>query len=172
MAEPDVVSSHWLFLLTAAGLLAAATPQPPAQEVSGKPEIASGDQMTVSGTSVRLYGVAAPAAGQTCQTRYGVSYDCYRRSTDVLKALVGEAEVACIITTVDRTGQKIGVCRVGGVDLAAAMVARGWAFAYRRLTPAYVGAEAFAESHRLGMWAGKVEMPWQWRSRQLGDKAR
>ena len=76
------------------------------------------------------------------------------------------------MTTADRTGQQVGVCRVGGTDLAAALVARGWAFAYRRLTPAYVGSEAFAESHRLGMWAGKIETPWQWRSRQLSKTAR
>ena len=131
----------------------------------------TGDLITVGGSSIRLLGIAAPIPGETCETRYGQTYDCYRRSTDILQALIGDAPVTCSITTTDHTGQRVGVCRVHGMDLASAMVSRGWAFAYRRLTPAYAGAEAFAESHRLGMWGGKVETPWQWRSRQLSDTA-
>ncbi len=140
--------------------------------VEGTAVAMTGDLITVGGTSVRLAGIAAPIPGETCQTRYGQTYDCYRRSTDILQALIGDASVTCTITATDRNGQKIGVCRAHDADLASAITARGWAFAYRRLSPAYAGAEAFAESHRLGMWAGKVETPWQWRSRQLSDTAR
>lgn len=149
-------------------------PPPPKQNqtVSGPAVAMTGDQVTVGGASVRLQGIAAPVAGETCQTRYGAIYDCYRKSVDVLQALIGDNEVSCEIVTADRTGQKVGVCRVGNTDLAAAMVARGWAFAYRRLSPAYVNSEAFAESHRLGMWAGRVETPWQWKSRKLSDTAK
>lgn len=132
----------------------------------------TGDQLTIDGLSIRLAGIAAPMVGETCSTRYGQSYDCFHRSTDILQALIASNEVHCIVTTADRNGQKIGTCRIGNTDLAAAMVSRGWAFAYRRLSQNYVGAESFAESHRLGMWAGKVEYPWQWRSRQLSDTAR
>jgi endonuclease YncB( thermonuclease family) len=146
-------------------------PAAAAQTVNGTGVAMSGDLITVGGASVRLYGIAAPLPGETCQTRYGQTYDCYRRSTDILQALIGDSPVLCTITATDRNGQQIGVCRASGTDLASAMVARGWAYAYRRLTPTYVGAEAFAESHRLGMWAGKVETPWQWRSRQLTDTA-
>jgi len=147
------------------------TPPPPKQNqtISGPAVAMTGDQVTVGGASVRLKGIAAPVAGETCETRYGAIYDCYRKSIDVLQALIGDNEVSCEIVTADRTGQKVGVCRVGNTDLAAAMVARGWAFAYRRLSPAYVNSEAFAESHRLGMWAGRVETPWQWKSRKLSD---
>lgn len=154
--------------LAAAVTLAAA----PVQTVTGRAMASAGDMVTIGENAIRLYGIAAPVTGETCQTRYGVGYDCFRRSTEILQALIGEGEATCVVTNTDRTGQKIGVCRVGGTDLGAAMVARGWAFAYRRLTPAYVGSEAFAESHRLGMWAGKIETPWQWRSRQLIDKAK
>jgi endonuclease YncB( thermonuclease family) len=150
------------------------TPPPPHQNqvVSGPGVAMSGDLLTVGGASVRLQGIAAPVAGETCQTRYGALYDCYRKSTDVLQALIGTSEVSCEITATDRTGQKIGLCKIGNTDLGAAMVARGWAFAYRRLSPAYVSPEAFAESHRLGMWAGRVEMPWQWKTRKLSDSVK
>ncbi len=142
-------------------------PARPNQIIKGYGTAMSGDLLTVGGASVRLNGIAAPFAGETCETRYGATYDCYRKSTDVLQALVGNTEVSCEIVATDRTGQKIGICRVGTTDLSAAMVARGWAFAYRRLSPAYANSEAFAESHRLGMWGGRVEMPWQWKSRKL-----
>ena len=173
-----------LALATAALLIAAALPalaqkkpaQPatprPNQIISGPGVAMTGDLVTVSGGSVRLFGIAAPFAGETCETRYGAIYDCYRKSTDVLQALIGGKEVSCEIVAADHTGQKIGVCNVGGTDLSAAMVARGWAFAYRRLSPAYVSSEAFAESHRLGMWGGRVETPWQWKSRKLSDTAK
>jgi endonuclease YncB( thermonuclease family) len=149
-----------------------AAPTEPHRTVSGTAVAMTGDLITVGGASVRLYGIAAPVPGETCETRYGKTYDCYRHATDILQALIGDTPVTCTITTSDRNGQQIGVCRAGGIDLASAMVSHGWAYAYRRLTPAYAGAEAFAESHRLGMWAGKVETPWQWRSRQLSDTAR
>ena len=167
-------------LLLATALPAAAQqkqPKPPPppkqnQTVSGPGVAMTGDLVTVGGASVRLQGIAAPVAGETCETRYGAVYDCYRKSTDVLQALIGDNQVSCEIVTADRTGQKVGICSVGNTDLAAAMVARGWAFAYRRLSPAYVNSEAFAESHRLGMWAGRVETPWQWKSRKLSDTAK
>ncbi|MEI6557172.1 MAG: thermonuclease family protein [Rhodospirillaceae bacterium] len=189
MTAPRRALPPLLTLALAAALLTAATdpsalaqqrPQPsqtppvPRQNptVAGPGVAMTGDLLTVGGNSVRLSGIAAPVAGETCQTRYGALYDCYRKSTDVLQALVGDKEVSCEITATDRTGQKIGVCRIGTTDLAAAMVARGWAFAYRRLSPAYVSSEAFAESHRLGMWAGRVETPWQWKTRKLSDTVR
>ena len=86
--------------------------------------------------------------------------------------MLKDEEVTCTIAEKDRNGQKMGECRVRGVDLGAAMVSRGWAFAYRSLSPTYVSGEAFAQSRTLGLWAGKVEKPWQWRSRQQRERAR
>ena len=179
-ARPFKALALAALLLAAAGALPALAQQkqpktPPTpkqnQTVNGPGVAMAGDLVTVGGAAVRLRGIAAPVAGETCETRYGAIYDCYRKSTDVLQALIGGNEVSCEIVSTDRTGQKVGLCRVGNTDLSAAMVARGWAFAYRRLSPAYVNSEAFAESHRLGMWAGRVEMPWQWKSRKLSDTA-
>ncbi|MEI8394045.1 MAG: thermonuclease family protein [Rhodospirillaceae bacterium] len=142
------------------------------QTVSGPGVALAGDLLTVGGTSVRLYGITAPMAGQTCKTRYDQSYDCFRRATEILQALIGDANVTCTLTATDRNGQQIGTCFANGVNLGAAVVSRGWAFAYRQLSNTYVGAEMFANSHRLGMWAGKIETPTQWRSRHLTDTAR
>ncbi len=173
LGRPALATALMVMLVAPAGAEQKPSGQTkPNQIVNGLAVAMSGDTVTVGGTSVRLFGIAAPFAGETCETRFGKIYDCYRKSTDVLQALIGGNEVSCEITASDRNGQKIGICRVGGTDLSAAMVARGWAFAYRRLTPAYASSEAFAESHRLGMWGGRVEMPWQWKSRKLSDTAK
>lgn len=131
-----------------------------------------GDLLSLNGTSVRLMGIDAPDRGQKCKNRYGHELDCFRIATAVLESMVKDEEVACTIAEMDRFGQKMGECRVRGVDLGAAMVSRGWAFSYSSLSPAYASGETFAQSRRLGLWSGKVEKPWQWRSRQQREKAR
>jgi endonuclease YncB( thermonuclease family) len=76
-------------------------------------------------------------------------------------------EVTCLAKEQDRNQQHIGVCRVLGKDLSAAMLVRGWAFAYSHLSFDYTGLEARAQARKAGMWAGRAEAPWLWRSRQL-----
>ncbi|CAK0764817.1 micrococcal nuclease [uncultured Gammaproteobacteria bacterium] len=144
----------------------------PIEAVTGAASVVAGDLVTVGATKVRLYGIAAPETGQKCRNRYSHELECGKIAAEVLRTLVEGAVVSCAVDRKDRTGQKVGVCRVRGVDLGAAMVARGWAFAYRGLSPDYVGSEAYAESKRLGMWGGRVETPWQWRSRQQRERAK
>lgn len=140
--------------------------------VKGRAIAVEGDLLSVNGTPVRIMGIDAPDPGQKCKTRYGQEYDCFAIATGVLRALVGDDPVECTVADKDRNGQNEGECRVRGFDLGSAMVARGWAFAYRSLTETYAQSEAYAQSHRFGMWAGHVERPWQWRSRRLREQAK
>jgi endonuclease YncB( thermonuclease family) len=144
----------------------------PHTTVKGKAVAVEGDLLTVEGTPIRLMGIDAPDPGQKCRNRYGHELDCFKVATAVLAAMVKDEEVTCTVAERDRTGEKKGECRVRGVDLGAAMVSRGWAFQYAALSAAYQQAEAFAQSKKLGLWAGQVEKPWQWRSRQRSEKAR
>lgn len=144
-----------------------ASPSVPNQRVTGTGIAVEGDLLTVNGRAVRLMGIDAPDPGQTCLNRIGQSYDCFANATAVLRGLIQGGEVECTVADRDRNGQDQGECRVRGVDLGRAMVLRGWAFAYRSLSPAYQEAEAYAVSRRLGLWSGKVEKPWQWRTRKL-----
>lgn len=144
----------------------------PNTRMVGEAVALEGDLLTVAGTPVRLMGIDAPDPGQTCQNRYGSRFDCFRIATAVLGAMVKDSEVDCTVAERDRNGRFIGECRVRGVNLGAAMVSRGWAFAYRSLTSAYQKSEAYAQSKRLGLWSGIVEKPWQWRSRKLREEAR
>ncbi|WP_372396616.1 thermonuclease family protein [Azospirillum sp. HJ39] len=144
----------------------------PDQTIKGSAMAVEGDLLTVNGTAVRLMGIDAPDPGQKCKNRYGHELDCFKVATAVLANMVKGEEVTCIVTEQDRTGERKGECRVRGVDLGAAMVARGWAFQYASLSPAYQKGEAYAQSKRMGLWAGQVEKPWQWRSRQIREAAR
>ncbi|WP_085089456.1 thermonuclease family protein [Azospirillum oryzae] len=144
----------------------------PDQTLKGTAMAVEGDLLTINGTAVRLMGIDAPDPGQKCRNRYGHELDCFKVATAVLANMVKGEEVNCTVTEQDRTGEKKGECRVRGVDLGAAMVSRGWAFQYASLSPAYQKGEAYAQSKRMGLWAGQVEKPWQWRSRQLRENAK
>ncbi len=130
----------------------------------------TGDLISVGGTVVRLEGIAAPLQGQLCKNRYGREYDCFAIATAVLEALVADRTVNCRVTATDRNRNAVGVCSIAGVDLGAAMVARGWAFVYNPLTHRYGRSQSFAQARRIGMWAGRVEKPWQYRSRHLREQ--
>ena len=56
-----------------------------------------------------------------------------------------------------------GVDRLGGSDIGAALVAAGWATAYRKYSMTYVGVEARAKVAELGIWATGFEQPSDYR---------
>jgi endonuclease YncB( thermonuclease family) len=128
-----------------------------------------GDVVSVNGTMVRLQGIDAPDPGQTCRTRRGTEYDCFTAARGQLQSMLDLGEVTCTVLATDRSQHSIGICKVLGKDLAAAMLVRGWALAYRRLSQDYGGLEARAQARKAGMWAGRVEAPWLWRTRKLNE---
>lgn len=140
--------------------------------VTGPGQAIEGDLVSVNGQEFRLYGIDAPDKGQTCVNVKGTSYDCFALSTEMLRRLINDRTITC--TPQDKAagkGAKTALCRAeNGDDLAFAMVERGYALAYRALTPEYVTIEARASSFRLGLWAGRVEAPWLWRSRMEEEK--
>jgi endonuclease YncB( thermonuclease family) len=141
-------------------------------KISGKAVVVEGDLLSVDAKPIRLMGIDAPDPGQKCKTKYDKEFDCFAIAVAVLRNLVEDADVECVVGDKDRNGMNQGECKVRGVDLGSAMVSRGWAFAYRSLSGAYASSEAYAQTHRFGMWAGKVEKPWAWRSRQLREQAK
>lgn len=140
--------------------------------VSGPGAAREGDLVTVRGQEFRLFGVDAPDKGQKCLNVRGREYDCFRMATEVMTRLINNRNIEC--TPKGKTppgGPKMAVCRAeNGDDLAYAMVERGYALAYRPLSYDYVGIEARAISFRRGLWAGRVEAPWLWRSREAERK--
>jgi endonuclease YncB( thermonuclease family) len=138
-------------------------------ETRGTGSAMEGDIVSVKGTMIRLRGIDAPDPGQTCRTMRGVEYDCFSAARAQLQQMLDLGEVTCVTKEQDRSQHHIGICRVLGKDLSAAMLVRGWAFAYSSLSTEYNGLEARAQARKAGMWAGRVEAPWLWRTRTLNE---
>ena len=136
-----------------------------AADLTGTPHIVDGDTLHLNGTKIRLHGIDAPEAKQTCQRQDDSDYRCGEASTEALRALVGSQPVRCEGSTHDRYGRLIGMCYANGVNLNAEMVRQGWALAYRRYSKDYVSFEMEAQEAKRGMWAGEFQKPWDWRRR-------
>jgi endonuclease YncB( thermonuclease family) len=124
-----------------------------------------GDSLRLNGTEVRLYGIDAPEYRQLCRDAGGREYPCGRQAADALRALVRNARVTCSSWETDRYGRAVSTCRIGGQDIAGTMVRQGWATAYRKHGADYAGEEAEAKKARRGIWAGRFEVPEDYRAR-------
>jgi endonuclease YncB( thermonuclease family) len=128
-----------------------------------------GDLIIIKDQEWRLFGIDAPDEGQRCQNVRGRDYDCFKLSQAVLAKFVAAGTAECQPRPSGKV-KSLAVCRVNGVDLGEAMVRTGYALAYRAIAPDYVGVEAEAISFRRGLWGGRVEPPWLWRSRRMEER--
>ena len=129
---------------------------------SGKPKIIDGDTIRIGNIRIRLHGIDAPEAKQTC-TAGGIEWPCGREATKALVKAIADRSVSCNRRDVDRYGRIVAVCRAGAINLNAWMVGQGWAIAYRRFSMDYVQDEDEARGARRGLWRGEFVMPWDWR---------
>jgi endonuclease YncB( thermonuclease family) len=74
--------------------------------------------------------------------------------------------VTCDERDVDRYERIVGRCLVGALDINEWLVSQGLALAYRRYSRDYVATEDEARAAGRGMWAGRIEPPWDWRRRR------
>ena len=130
--------------------------------VSGRARVIDGDTLEVGGARIRLHGIDAPESAQRCRAG-GRAWRCGSEATRALERRIGSRTVACAARDRDRYGRTVAVCRVGGADVNAWMVAEGWAFAYRKYSTEYVAEETAAKAAKRGVWRGDVVAPWDWR---------
>ncbi|HZH26309.1 MAG TPA: thermonuclease family protein [Azospirillaceae bacterium] len=143
-------------------------PTPP-EMLTGTVQAVDGDLLRFPQGTVRLVGIDAPDRGQKCVGGFGRVYDCHDAAVRALRGAVQDRRVECVIVARDRNGQRIGRCGAPGAgDLSAFMVRSGWAFVFRSLGHDYAHLEAAAQSGRIGVWAGRAEPPWDYRSRKVG----
>lgn len=130
----------------------------------GPARVKDGDTIVIAGTTIRLEGIDAPEAAQSCRTSDGGSWPCGRESTRALADLIGADDVACVHRGFDKYSRMLAVCSAGGRNLNALMVQRGWAWAFVRYSQAYSGLEMEARSSRVGIWQGDAQAPWDFRA--------
>lgn len=131
----------------------------PARELVGVARVIDGDSLRINGEELRLEGLDAPELRQNCADKAGRLIECGRLARRALEILLNGAPVTCQIGKADRYGRGLARCRVGHIDVNAAMVRQGHAVAYG----GYRGEEAQARAESLGLWALSFERPETWR---------
>jgi endonuclease YncB( thermonuclease family) len=139
----------------------------PLWAAEGAVRVVDGDSLWVGQTEVRLFGIDAPEAAQTCG-RAGAEWACGTWATEALRGLVAGRAVSCDPRGEDRYGRTLAVCRAEGIEINRALVQAGVAFAYRRYSTAYVAEERAAERAGRGIWAGSAQEPEAFRRAATG----
>jgi len=120
--------------------------------------VIDGDTLDVQGVRIRLFGIDAPEARQTCD-RNGAAWRCGQWSARVLADAVDAGRVTCKAVDIDKYKRTVAICHAGGQDLGQHMVQAGAARAYARYSDRYLGDEATAKANRSGIWAAKMVTP-------------
>ena len=143
----------------------------PASVIRGKATVRDGDSLEVAGRQIRLWGVDAPEARQTCRRDdRRTRWPCGREATAALRQYVDGRTLVCRVLEQDRHGREVSRCERAGQDLGSWLVRRGWAIDYRRYSDgAYASDQARAERARAGIWNGSFEAPERYRRRQRRD---
>ena len=128
--------------------------------------VIDGDSLKSGQLNIRIFGIDAPEGRQSCKQADGRDWMCGKAASMAMAEIVASApRLRCDLLDTDRYGRLVMRCFAGETDIAAALVARGLAVAYRRYSMDYVDDEVRASSAQRGMWQGKFEMPWDWRKK-------
>jgi endonuclease YncB( thermonuclease family) len=155
-------------------------------QVIGFARIIDGDTIVVGDVRIRLEGIDAPESTQACgksqvmamnglpfgqpnmlgkPDRATEPWACGAEATRYLARLIGNSAVRCEDLGPDRYGRTLGRCFVGAINVNAAMVRAGYAWAYVRYSKDYVPQEAEARAERIGIWQGDAMPAWDYRKR-------
>lgn len=147
-------------------LLLAALPVAVTANPAGRITVKDGDTFDVGGVTVRLFGIDAPEAGQTCTDAGGNLWDCGAWVTDQVRARYDGTHVTCETLDFDRYGRTVARCHAGDQDIARALVLAGLAVAYRDYSWDYDLDEKAAQITGAGLWSGSFQTPADWRAAQ------
>ena len=143
--------------------LAAVVPTVSARGAIVGPAVAiDGDTLQVDGQKIRLYGVDAPEVAQTCVARR--EWRCGIEAMHALAQKIASGTVDCAERGRAGDDTLLATCRLGAEDLAAWLVEKGWALAWRAQSSDYLVEEQNARVARRGIWRGTILPPWDWRA--------
>jgi endonuclease YncB( thermonuclease family) len=135
-------------------------------DIVGRASVIDADTIEIHGRRIRLHGVDAPEKGQPCFDAANQPYRCGQKAALALDEFVGQSPVSCREKDVDRYGRIVAACLVRGEDIGLWLARSGHAFAYRRYSSDYIGAEQDAKNNRRGVCVGYTQAPWEWRKEQ------
>ena len=122
--------------------------------------VVSGDSIELKGKTYRLYGIDAPDDGQVCPDGWPAAYE----AEAYLSQLIGGKAVTCVPIGLRQRNETQAVCRADGVDIGAAMVTGGMAYAFVPYSARYITQEEAAVSAKRGVHRHRCLAPWDWRA--------
>jgi endonuclease YncB( thermonuclease family) len=137
-----------------------------AEVIVGPARVVDGDTIQLGDARVRLEGIDAPEAKQTCMNATGREWPCGRAASRELQQLVSKREVRCEADARDDYGRLLGICSVGDLDINAQMIRNGLAWAFVKYSSTYVGVETEARQARRGVFEVANLPPWEFRAEQ------
>ena len=126
-------------------------------DVKAQPVI-DGDTLIYRGKTVHLWGIKAPAKGQTCADGWAAG----AISTQYLAGLIQGRHITCE-PKAGAAGVPSATCKVDGQDLGAAMVDAGMAWADTTVSQEYTVQESNAMFQLLGIHGNACAKAWDWR---------
>ena len=143
-----------------------ASPLDAAETLTGRATVVDGDTIKIDGAHIRLEGIDAPEAGQTCGRKDGGEWRCGSAASAKLAALIDTRRVDCESRGRDKYDRVLGVCFADGRDINAEMVRSGFAWAFVKYSTSYVEAETEARARHAGIWQGEAEPAWVFREKR------
>lgn len=134
--------------------------------IAGRASVIDADTIEIHGQRIRIWGIDAPEAGQTCQDSSGNSYRCGQIGAIKLAGYLDEAQpIVCAQRDIDQYGRIVASCENSfGQDLATWLVRNGYALDWPRYSKgAYSNHQTDARSRKAGIWQGTLIEPWEWR---------
>jgi endonuclease YncB( thermonuclease family) len=116
--------------------------------------------------SIRIWGIDAPETRQICADANNDIVACGRQAREVMIGIIGTGTLSCEVKSLDKLYNRlVGLCTTGdGTDIGRELVKRGYAYNEVHNLSYYKAERDYAESRRLGLWAGREFMdPKEWR---------
>ncbi len=139
-------------------------------DLEGRATAISGDMLRIAGALVTLDGIEAPEAGQSCK-RQDRKWQCGAAAKDALANLVRGRRISCDIVHEDDAEKRVR-CYARGKDIAEQLVRSGHVFSKGGFLSAYAGFESDAQAEKLGLWAGDIERPQDYRDKRWEEAKR
>lgn len=143
-----------------------------ASTVEGRGVALSGDTLRVGRTTVRLSGIEAPIAGQTCLSADSALWRCDAAAREALTRVLAKGRVRCKLGSSDDDGRRYATCHTGERDLAAELVSGGHVFATSGLFTSYGSLESAARANKAGIWSGEAARPEDYRAQKWEEAKR
>lgn len=132
-----------------------------------------GDSFTLAGQHIHLAGIEAPELGQLCPRASEREAQCgLLAGYELRKRLQLESRpLRCWPQGPEKDGGVTATCAAGDDDVALQLLDAGQALALPDAQIDYRLAEEKARAAGLGLWAGGLTPPWDWRKERERTKA-